>query len=149
MLLLRTALSAGVTATVFRQSARVNIHRSRAAWMVTPLLARVGSTVAVGYAAQQSLGFASTATMLGASVSQETKELADIDWYMKGLGGSGGENKWGFVIYRTAYGGDSDKKFARLLAKLDAVVKFTHECYGRMDLAPFADFHVVEDREAL
>ncbi|KAM3529051.1 hypothetical protein NHJ13051_002065 [Beauveria bassiana] len=75
--------------------------------------------------------------------------MANVDWSLKHDKVAADNGKWGFVIFRTAYGGDSDEKFARLLEALNTKAKETLERYERMDLAPLMEFLVVEDRAKL
>ncbi|KAM3450986.1 hypothetical protein MY3296_005629 [Beauveria thailandica] len=73
--------------------------------------------------------------------------MANVDWSLKPDKVAADKGKWGSVIFRTAYGGDSDAKFA--FEALNTKAKESLEKYERMDLALLMEFLVVQDREEL
>ncbi|KAK8142745.1 hypothetical protein G3M48_008305 [Beauveria asiatica] len=73
--------------------------------------------------------------------------MANVDWSLKHDKVAADKGKWGSVIFRTAYGGDSDAKFA--FEALNTKAKESLEKYERMDLALLMEFLVVQDREEL
>ncbi|KAM3434380.1 hypothetical protein MY4824_005460 [Beauveria thailandica] len=73
--------------------------------------------------------------------------MANVDWSLKHDKVAADKGKWGSVIFCTAYGGDSDAKFA--FEALNTKAKESLEKYERMDLALLMEFLVVQDREEL
>ncbi|KAM3506109.1 hypothetical protein MY10362_002553 [Beauveria mimosiformis] len=141
------------TESMLRQFARLGSSRPQAAFAPMMLRPRLGPLLYSGRVAAHAASRPSnSSTPIGQHMLYSIwpkPPMANVERTLKHDKVAADNGKWGFVIFRTAYGGDSDEKFARLLEALNTRAKESLETYERMDLAPLMEFLVVQDREKL